>query len=142
MRCSNCGQVLPEVARFCFLCGAPVAALASPDAMPARPACRIRLWRGYLKSEFYVELEDPESGDVRELRSPSFRWSGGDDIPADRTEARAAWADLVSRLNALGWEQAGVAPLWYAQSFSPRAHGLHVVAAVEKRSDSASREAS
>ena len=148
MHCTNCGQSLPVEARFCFLCGAPVArsdAGFGPVGEPSEdgePSCQIQLWRGYRKSEFVVELETPDASGIREHRSPPFRWTRPEPPPRERDDVRAAYADLVARLRALGWEQSGVAHPWYAQSFRPRPQGLHVVETAEDVARDVSREIS
>jgi hypothetical protein len=148
VHCTNCGQSLPVEARFCFLCGAPLArseagfgpvAASSEDA---EPSCQIQLWRGYRKSEFVVELDAPDASGIREHRSPPFRWTRPEPPPRERDDVRAAYADLVARLRALGWEQSGVAHPWYAQSFRPRPQGLHVVETAEDVARDVSREIS
>lgn len=148
MLCANCGQSLPAEARFCFLCGAPVATgapgVVESDPPVAAPpddrSCQIRLWRGYRKSEFVVELDAPDVTGVREHRSPAFRWSRPEPPPRERDDVRAAYADLVTRLRALGWEESGPAHPWYAQTFRPRPHGLHVVESVQAVADDLARE--
>ena len=137
MHCTNCGQSLPDEARFCYLCGAPVALSDPVDAAVDDPSedagisCQIRLWRGYRRSEFVVELDAPDASGIREHRSPPFRWTRPEPPPRERDDVRAAYADLVARLRALGWEQSGVAHPWYAQTFRPRPQGLHVVETAE-----------
>jgi hypothetical protein len=120
MYCGNCGTGLPAEARFCFLCGAPAAApvAAAGEALPAR-TCRIRLWRGYVRSDFFVELGDPDGG-AAVLRSPSFAWRRDEPPPADRDDVRDAYDALVGRLRDQGWEQVGRLSPWYAQRFRRR----------------------
>ena len=116
MYCGNCGASLPPDARFCFVCGAPTAVRAPVVEAAQDPTCRIRLWRGYVKAEFYVELDDPEEG-PSVLRSRSFWWRHDTPPPADDEDVRDAYGELVERLYALGWEQVGHHSPWYAQRF-------------------------
>ena len=116
MYCGNCGAGLPPDARFCFVCGAPTAARVPVVEAAQDPTCRIRLWRGYVKAEFYVELDDPDEGPAV-LRSPSFLWRHDTPPPADREDVQDAYGELVERLYALGWEQVGHHSPWYAQRF-------------------------
>jgi hypothetical protein len=146
--CGNCGQSLPSDARFCYLCGAPVTrsepdqVLVDASAAEDDRSCQIQLWRGYRKSEFVVELDTPDASGIREHRSPPFRWTRPEPPPRERDDVRSAYADLVARLRALGWEQSGVAHPWYAQTFRPRPQGLHVVETAEDVARDVGREIS
>jgi len=120
---------------------ATFAATDPPAAVPSDDrSCQIRLWRGYRKSEFVVELDAPDATGAREHRSPAFRWSRPEPPPRERDDVRAAYADLVTRLRALGWEESGAAHPWYAQTFRPRSHGLHVVESVQAVADDLARD--
>jgi hypothetical protein len=120
-------------------------AYAADAVVPAGPvderSCQIRLWRGYRKSEFVAEFDVPDALGAREHRSPAFRWSRPEPPPREREDVRAAYADLVARLRALGWEESGPAHPWYAQTFRPRPHGLHVVETPEAVADDLARDA-
>ena len=71
--------------------------------------CEIRWWRGYLKSQFYVEADPP-------LESRAFRARGSDGHqPSD--EAVAAHAAFVEELVAAGWEPHGSGVHWYSDRF-------------------------
>ena len=135
-------------ARFCFLCGAPVARsdagvpVADEPSPDADRSCEIKLWRGYRRSEFVVELDTPDASGIREHRAPPFRWTRPEPPPRERDDVRAAYAELVARLRSLGWEQSGVAHPWYAQTFRPRPQGLHVVETAEDVARDVSREIS
>lgn len=128
MFCTNCGTGLPAEARFCFVCGAPAAGEVERRPVDAEtPTCRIRLWRGYFKAEFYAEPVDAELGIVRQERSRAFGWRNDEPPPADREDVREAYDGLVARLVALGWEPVGRASPWYAQRFERRGESLQVV---------------
>jgi hypothetical protein len=73
-------------------------------------ACRIERWRGYRWSTFYARVGG------RVVESRSFRWSKADP-PPDTAAARAAYDELVARLQAAGWEPVAAAGLWYQTSF-------------------------
>jgi hypothetical protein len=72
--------------------------------------CRIERWRGYRSSTFYARVGG------RLVESRSFRWSKADP-PPDTTAARAAYDELVARLEAAGWEPVAGGGLWYETSF-------------------------
>ena len=120
MFCVNCGTQLPVDARFCLRCGAPAAGSLGLPEPAGEPTAQIRLWRGYVKAEFCVELEDPDTGGLRVERSHAFRWRRDEPPPAEREDVSEAYAGLVARLDALGWEQVGMRSPWYAQRFRPR----------------------
>ncbi len=66
--------------------------------------CRVVLWRGYLRSAFYVRLDGARSQEWAEPPSPAFR---------GQRSARRAHAKLLARLAAAGWTPAGQGPEWY-----------------------------
>jgi len=66
--------------------------------------CRIVLWRGYLRSAFYVRLDGAPSHEWVGPPSPAFR---------GQRSARRAHAALLSRLAAAGWTPSGQGPEWY-----------------------------
>jgi hypothetical protein len=122
--CSNCGQKLPDGARFCSRCGAPT---GEPPLQPGefahvRPAepagyevCEIDYWRGYLKCDFFARSVATD-GVTEVARSPLFRWFRNTPPPRDG-KALAAHTVLVQRLIDAGWEPAGASGTWYAQRF-------------------------
>src|SRR5215210_5151932 len=87
--------------------------------MEIRPAeqqrCRVKRWRGYVKSSFYVEA--PAGGLLFE--SSGFRWRHREP-PPDEGAARLAYDSLVSLLLAAGWEPEGQGPLWFDARFVHR----------------------
>lgn len=122
MLCTNCGTPRPSGASSCRVCGAPVGALAAEPLEPVRgPTVQIRLWHGYIKAEFFIELDEFGPDNVRIERSRAFTWiRRRDEPPPDREEIWTAYTELVARLEALGWEQVGTRTPWYAQSFRRR----------------------
>jgi hypothetical protein len=122
--CFNCGSALPEGARFCPSCGAPVEGAA---ATPLRSAasweiCEIGCWRGYLKAEFYARRLGENGEEL--ARSPMFRWSRGDSLPHDG-KALVAHEALVAKLREEGWEPIGQARPWYVQRFRRAIAGIY-----------------
>jgi len=122
--CSNCGQRLPDGARFCSRCGAPTGepplkAGELAHVRPAEPAgyevCEIDYWRGYLKCDF-VARSVAADGVEEVARSPLFRWFRNIPPPRDG-KALAAHTVLVQRLIDAGWEPEGASGPWYAQRF-------------------------
>jgi hypothetical protein len=88
---------------------------SSAEAGEAAPreirTCRVERWRGYVTSRFYVLSDD---GAV--LESKPFRWRK-DAPPPESKKARAAYDDLVARLEAEGWSRLDQDRLWYATTF-------------------------
>jgi hypothetical protein len=128
MTCFNCGGELPEGARFCPSCGAPVGEVNA--VAPLRPVtswelCEIGCWRGYLKAEFYARRIGRDGEEI--ARSRMFRW-WHDSLPPREGKVLAAYEELVARLAAAGWEPVGEARPWYAQRFRRRLAGLYDLA--------------
>jgi hypothetical protein len=123
VECSNCGQALPDAARFCWRCGAPTSEpplragdFSGQQAEPARyEVCEIDYWRGYLKCDFYARGIADESG-YEVVRSPLFPWFRNTPPPRDG-KALAAHTTLVQRLTDAGWEPMGARGPWYAHRF-------------------------
>jgi hypothetical protein len=91
---------------------APGASLAYPYALSMPPEfCRIERWRGYLASTFFVRLPDQSV-----VESRSFRWRHAEPPPPDGP-ARAAYDELVSRLEGAGWAREADGAPWYATTF-------------------------
>lgn len=77
--------------------------------------CEIRVWHGYVKSQFYAV----NGGDGALAASPLFRRAG--DVPAQSPPVVAAHEQLVQWLVDNGWEPDGGGETWYAQQFRMRA---------------------
>jgi hypothetical protein len=74
--------------------------------------CVVERWQGYVSSSFYAALADGTTL----ADSTSFRCRGV--VPKDSAEARAAYDEVVSALEAAGWEREdGAADPWYATRF-------------------------
>lgn len=73
--------------------------------------CRIERWRGYFSSSFYVHLPD------QTLESKSFRWRR-QAPPPDSGPPRAAYDDLVSRIERAGWTRHADGTDWFATTFT------------------------
>jgi hypothetical protein len=73
--------------------------------------CRIERWRGYFSSSFYVQLPD------QTLESRSFRWRR-QAPPPDSGPARAAYDELVSRIESAGWTRHSDGTDWFATTFT------------------------
>ena len=74
--------------------------------------CRIERWRGYFASTFFVRLPDQTL-----LESRSFRWRHAGP-PPDEEPVRAAYDELVSRLERTGWTPDANGAAWYATTFT------------------------
>src|SRR6478609_7021734 len=79
---------------------------------PSAAFCRIERWRGYVTSSFCARLPDG-----RMLESRTFRWRHAAP-PPDGGSARAAYDELVGRLEAEGWTHHAEGPIWFATTFS------------------------
>ena len=73
--------------------------------------CRIERWRGYFSSSFYVHLPD------QTLESQSFRWRR-QAPPPESGSARAAYDELVSRIERAGWKRHADGVDWFATTFT------------------------
>jgi hypothetical protein len=129
MSCFNCGSELPEGARFCPTCGAPVG--EANGIAPSPPAtswelCEIACWRGYLKADFYARGLGRDGEEI--ARSHMFRWRR-DGAPPREGKFLAAYEELVALLAARGWEPVGEPRPWYAQRFRRRLAGVYELAA-------------
>jgi hypothetical protein len=94
----------------------PVAARA-PDAPPSSGTgtqeCEVRLWRGYVKSQFCAVTTIPGQGEVTVGESPFFRWRRHV-LPPDVAPAVEALRGLVDALERDGWTVAGRGDDWFA----------------------------
>ncbi len=104
----------------------PVRATARADSSPIQTlspqvavdeqveqVCEILWWRGYIKSQFYVEADPPLS---REITSRAFR-ARGSDAPEQDTAAVAAYEALVEALASAGWAREGRGAHWFSDRF-------------------------
>jgi hypothetical protein len=91
----------------------PTPATASPRRAPRRgpSTCRIALWRGYIKAQFYAAAEGEE--DEASATSPYFRWWKSGPPPQDRDDVAAAHASLLATLAAAGWKPVGEGDEWF-----------------------------
>jgi len=91
--------------------------------------CRIEKWHGYIASSFYVRLP---GGAV--LESQPFRWRHAGP-PSDDGAARAAYDDLVGRLEAAGWMRHADGTEWFATTFSRPAEQYDEHRVAQRRPD-------
>lgn len=73
--------------------------------------CVLSVWRGYVKASFVACLDDG----TLVAESASFKCRGGE--PAGEGAAKAAHAQLLSTLNALGWARTAGGEPWYAAEY-------------------------
>ena len=74
--------------------------------------CAIRLWHGYMFSDFYALAVRPDGEAYVLGRSRPFRRRSSQP-PAPEGKAAAIHAELVAHLRAEGWEPAGTGDAWY-----------------------------
>jgi hypothetical protein len=74
--------------------------------------CAIRLWHGYVFSDFYALAVRPDGEAYVLGRSRPFRRRSSQP-PAPERKAAAVHAELVAHLRAEGWEPAGTGDAWY-----------------------------
>ena len=74
--------------------------------------CAIRLWHGYVFSDFYALAVRPDGEAYVLGRSRPFRRRSSQP-PAPEGKAAAVYAELVAHLRAEGWEPAGRGDAWY-----------------------------
>jgi hypothetical protein len=99
---------------------APHPALISEVAPLEEGACEIEWFRGYVKSRFYVVLDEPELGGDRLVESPWFSWRQADPPPPALPEIVAARDALLVKLEREGWEAYGRGGAWYSQRLALR----------------------
>lgn len=85
----------------------------------ATEACSIRVWRGYLKSRFLAVPLDggPRAEPIAE--SPTFR-APGEGRPERTPESVRALAELLRRLDELGWSPVSDGPRWFDRRLARR----------------------
>lgn len=76
--------------------------------------CEIRVFRGYVKSQFYAEVM-PSDGQTRYAAGQSqwFRWRNAD-APTPEPGIVAARDQLLNLLAADGWVRVGRGAEWYS----------------------------
>jgi len=84
----------------------------APDLHEEILTCRIEHWRGYVTSRFYALADD---GSV--VESGPFPWRRATP-PPESTRARAAYDELVTRLETEGWTRLENGHLWYATTLA------------------------
>ena len=98
----------------------PAPALSEPP--PAEPQVtalepgtyEIEWFRGYVKSRFFVLLEEPD-GEQRLVESPWFAWRQAEPPPPPLPEFVAARNALLAKLQREGWHECGRGQAWYSQ---------------------------
>ncbi len=84
---------------------------ASIERLP-RVRCRVALWRGYVKSQFYaIELRAPQAPRVF-AESPLFRIRGSGS-PSQHGASADAHATLIANLEQAGWCVVARGPKWF-----------------------------
>jgi hypothetical protein len=83
-----------------------------PSTSPTQVRCRILLWRGYVKAQFYAVEQFPTPGRVLAL-SPLFWNRGGDRLPPKAGAAGGAHATLIENLKRDGWRVVARLPRWF-----------------------------
>ncbi|HWN21359.1 MAG TPA: hypothetical protein VNP93_05265 [Gaiellaceae bacterium] len=80
---------------------------------PAEETCEIAWWRGYVKSQFYVQSNAPLD---QVLASRLFRFRGSEE-PEQTGAAAEAHRALVEELRAAGWVPDGRGEQWFSERF-------------------------
>ena len=86
--------------------------LVKPSKSPTQVRCRIVLWRGYVRAQFYAIEQFPTPARVLAL-SPLFRNRGGDRLPPKAGAAGAAHATLIEDLERDGWRVVARGRRWF-----------------------------
>ena len=90
----------------------PLDELTEPVERLPRVRCRVALWRGYVKSQFYaIELRAPQAPRVF-AESPLFRIRGGG-LPPQHGASADAHATLIANLEQAGWCVVARGLRWY-----------------------------
>lgn len=74
----------------------------------------IEWFRGYVKSRFFVLLEDLD-GEARLVESPWFSWRQAEPPPPPLPGFVAARDALLAKLEREGWHECGRGQAWYSQ---------------------------
>lgn len=90
-------EPMPARARPASALPLPEPAVATEIAEPA-----IVWWRGYVRSQFLAVVSDGAGGIALFAESPAFRWRGRE-APPRAGEAEVAHAELLQKLETLGW---------------------------------------
>jgi hypothetical protein len=89
-----------------------------PAAPPEPGTHEIEWFRGYVKSRFFVLLEEPD-GYERLVESPWFAWRQTDPPPPS-PEFVAARDALLAKLECEGWHECGRGQAWYSRRVTAR----------------------
>lgn len=91
---------------------------------PVAKTCEIRVFRGYVKSQFYAQVM-PRDGMTPYAAgtSPWFRWRNADP-PTPEPGIVAARDQLLEVLAADGWVRVGQGAEWYSDRMERRARVL------------------
>jgi hypothetical protein len=88
------------------------ARLAQPAESRPRVRCRVTLWRGYVKSQFYAIEQSSTRGRRVIAQSSLFRMRGGSPLPQQGAPA-GAHATLIENLEQDGWCVVARGPRWF-----------------------------
>jgi hypothetical protein len=99
-----------------------LAELPSPEqpAAPLQPGTyEIEWFRGYVKSRFFVLLQEPD-GEERLVESPWFAWRKAEPPPPPLPEFVAARDTLLAKLEREGWHECGHGEAWYSRRLTAK----------------------
>ena len=85
---------------------------AEPAESPWRVRCRVALWRGYIKSQFYAIEQSATRAPRVIAQSPLFRMRGGGPLLQEEAPA-GAHATLIANLEQDGWCVVARGPRWF-----------------------------
>ena len=102
----------PHASAAMALVSAAVPDLVEPRKSQTQVRCRVVLWRGYVKAQFYAVEQFPTPARVLAL-SPLFWNRGGDRLPPKAGAAGGAHATLIEYLERDGWRVVARGFRWF-----------------------------
>lgn len=121
MHCSQCGvAIVPAGAKYCWNCGLPIYGV--PQATIPVPStletCDVVIMDGSLNKGFFQANAHGPDRPYIVAKSPEFSMLSRDSFWLNQRDAHEAHENLVTQLQANGWEKLGTtASDWWSTTF-------------------------